>query len=187
MFFNVFLKNLSYEISYVRILKALKDKELNALRKVLREEVKSHDDEIDQLRTQTREKVSNLKLELESKNDKINEISSQVKVLQGQGEVDLNRQQIVVENLKMAKQISELRRNLDESRSEIETSTRELLDQKRINDSMNERMKMSIEDPQIFTELELIRKEKDLSDVRLHRLESSVHSQGNDYTELIFE
>ena len=104
-----------------------------------------------------------------------------MKVLQGQGEVDFNRQQIVVENLKMAKQISELRRNLDESRSEIETSTRELLDQKRINDSMNERMKMSIEDPQIFTELELIRKEKDLSDVRLHRLESSVHSQGNDY------
>lgn len=167
--------------------KTLKDKELNALRKVLREEVKSHDDEIEQLRTQTREKVSNLKLELESKNDTINEISSQVKVLQGQGEVDLNRQQIVVENLKMAKQISELRRNLDESRSENETSTRELFDQKRINDSMKERIKMSIEDPQIFTELELIRKEKDLSDVRLHRLESSVHSQGNGYTELIFE
>ena len=156
------------------------DKELNALRKVLREEVKSHDDEIDQLRTQTREKVANLKLELESRNEKLNETTSQVKVLQGQSEINLDRQQIVVENLKMAKQISEFRRSLDNARSEIDTQNRELDDQKRINDSMNERIKITTDDSTIFTELELIRKEKELSDVRLHRLESSVHSQGND-------
>lgn len=121
-----------------------KDKELSALRKVLREEVKSHDDEIDHLRKLTRDKVENMKIEMENTHSELTEAHARLDVVNQNDQTDDHRKEIVVDNLKMAKQLNQFRRELDESKSELESTTRQLNDEKRMNEQISKRLETYI-------------------------------------------
>ena len=157
-----------------------KDKEVAALRKLLRDEVKSHDDEIEQLRSSTRQKVTSLKIELEKRDAELMESLARN---EARDKTTDNRQEVVVDNLKMAKQINQFRREQDEKEAQLESVSRQLNDEKKMNEQITERLDQYIrkgEEDAVFTELELMRKEKELCEVRFHRLESQVHSQGTE-------
>jgi hypothetical protein len=115
-----------------------KDKELNALRKVLREEVKSHDDEIHELRNLTRDKIGAMKIEIEKLHEELME-SEAITEAGGQHVVH-ERQEIVIDNLKMAKELNYLRKQLDESNSNLNLTTKKLSDEKKMNEKVTQRL-----------------------------------------------
>ena len=115
-----------------------KDKELNALRKVLREEVKSHDDEIHELRNLTRDKIGVMKIEIEKLHEELME-SEAITEAGGQHVVH-ERQEIVIDNLKMAKELNYLRKQLDESNSNLNLTTKKLSDEKKMNEKVTQRL-----------------------------------------------
>ena len=51
-----------------------------------------------------------------------------------------HRKEIVVDNLKMAKQLNHLRRNLDETRSDLESTSKRLNDEKKMNEQIAARL-----------------------------------------------
>ena len=122
-----------------------KDKELSALRKVLRDEVKSHDDEIEQLRALTRDRVEGMKIEIEQAHNDLAEAEARLEVAEDEeNHDDDHRKEIVVDNLKMAKQLNHFRRQLDERTSDLESTSKRLNDEKKMNEQIAARLETYI-------------------------------------------
>ena len=170
-----------------------REKELEALRKVLKEEVSSHDTEVDKLKSITSEKVKQLQMDIEELQDNLADREAEIEVHMKQHERDLskeNRKEIHVENIKLTKELSQLRHELDEANSSSQLSVEKLdkieTDRIKLERRLNEVLKRASGESYdemnvaIFTELELARKDKFAAEVKLNRLETSTHQQGTE-------
>ena len=143
-----------------------------------------------------KEKVKNLQMDIEELQDLVADREAEIESHMKQADRDLskeNRKEIHVENIKMTKELSTLRHELDEANSKIELSEEKLAkneDEKtKLERRLNEMLQKSPEELKemnlaIFTELELTRKDRQTAEVKLNRLETSIHAQGTELLRL---
>ncbi|CAG5097554.1 Oidioi.mRNA.OKI2018_I69.XSR.g15126.t2.cds [Oikopleura dioica] len=169
------------EMERVRALLERKEKELAALRKVLRDELVTHDQEITKLRNINRHSIENLKLEKESLNSKLLEKEAE---LESEGYDEDMREKVFVDNLKMTKEISQLRQLINEAKATEEALSRQLDEQSAESERLNKQLMMATDDDLFIAEIEVLRKTKELSSVRTVRIETQNHQQATELLRL---
>ena len=132
-------------------------------------------------------------MDIEELQDNLADREAEIEVHMKNHERDLskeNRKEIHVENIKMTKELSQLRHELDEANSRSQLTNEKLekveIDRVKLEERLNEVLKRASGESYdemnvaIFTELELTRKDKFASEVKLNRLETSTHQQGTE-------
>ncbi len=169
------------EMERVRALLERKEKELAALRKVLRDELVTHDQEISKLRNINRHAVENLKMENESLASEIHQTKAE---LESKGGNEDMREQVFVDNLKMTKEISQLRQSINEAKASEEALSRQLDEHIAESERLNKQLMMTTDDDLFIAEIEVLRKAKELSNVRTVRIETQNHQQATELLRL---